>query len=121
MSVVKACTFDIRPRRLAFGLFAGPSSSEWAWSRTMGQFTWQSNSGQMTGQWQKTIIYQYSRVGKLRASQRDTSLYLHFFTVTCNIEIAGSGLACEATRTPICMFSLTSVTIGNLHCVTHPI
>ena len=38
MSVVKACTFDIRPRRLAFGLFAGLSSGEWAWSRTMGQF-----------------------------------------------------------------------------------
>ena len=70
MSVVKACTFDIRPRRLAFGLFAGLSSGEWAWSRTMGQFPWQSDSGQTTGQWQKTIIYQYSRVGKLRASQR---------------------------------------------------
>ena len=70
MSVVKACTFDICRRRLAFGLFAGPSSGEWAWSRTMGQFPWQSDSGQTTGQWQKTIIYQYSRVGKLRASQR---------------------------------------------------
>ena len=67
---MSACTFDIRPRRLAFGLFAGLSSGEWAWSRTMGQFPWQSDSGQTTGQWQKTIIYQYSRVGKLRASQR---------------------------------------------------
>ena len=69
--MVKACTFDICPRRLAFGLFAGPSSGEWAWSWTMGQFPWQSDSGQMTGQWQKAIIYQYSRIGKLRASQRD--------------------------------------------------
>ena len=69
--MVKACTFDTCRRRLAFGLFAGPSSGEWAWSRTMGQFPWQSDSGQTTGQWQKTIIYQYSRVGKLRASQRD--------------------------------------------------
>ena len=74
MSVVKACTFDISPRRLAFGLFAGPSSGEWAWSRTMGQFPWQSDSGQTTGQWQKTILYQYSRVGKLRASQRDIKI-----------------------------------------------
>ena len=67
--MVKACTLDIRPRRLAFGLFAGLSSGEWAWSRTMGRFPWQSDSGRTTGQWQKTIIYQYSRVGKLRASQ----------------------------------------------------
>ena len=71
MSVVKAYNFDTCRRRLAFELFAGPSSGEWAWSRTMGQFPWQSDSGQTTGQWQKTIIYQYSRVGKLRASQRD--------------------------------------------------
>ena len=69
--MVKACTFDICPRRLAFGLFAGPSSGEWAWSWTMGRFPWQSDSGQMTGQWLKAIIYQYSRIGKLRASQRD--------------------------------------------------
>ena len=67
---MKACTFDICRRRLAFGLFAGPSSGEWAWSWTMGQFPWQSDSGQTTGQWQKAIIYQYSRIGKLRASQR---------------------------------------------------
>ena len=69
--MVKVCTFDICPRRLAFGLFAGLSSGEWAWSWTTGQFPWQSDSGQMTGQWQKAIIYQYSRIGKLRASQRD--------------------------------------------------
>ena len=68
--------FDIRPRRLAFGLFAGLSSGEWAWSQTMGLFPWQSDSGQMTGQWQKTIIYQYSRVGKLRASQRAIAIDL---------------------------------------------
>ena len=68
--MVKACTFDICPRRLAFGLFAGLSSDEWARSRTMGQFPWQSDSGQITGQWQKAIIYRYSRIGKLRASQR---------------------------------------------------
>ena len=55
MSVVKACTFDTCRRRLAFGLFAGPSSGEWAWSWTMGQFPRQSDSGQMTGQWQKAI------------------------------------------------------------------
>ena len=61
--MVKACTFDICPRRLAFGLFAGLSSGEWAWSWTMGQFPWQSDS---TGE--------YSRIGKLRASQRDVKL-----------------------------------------------
>ena len=53
MSVVKACTFDVCPRRLAFGLFAGLSYGEWAWSRTMGQFPWQSDSGQMTGSGRK--------------------------------------------------------------------
>ena len=68
--MVKACTFDTCRRRLAFGLFAGPSSGEWAWSRMMGQFSWQSDSGQTMGQWQKRIIYQHSQVGKLRASQR---------------------------------------------------
>ena len=56
MSVGKACTFDIRPRGLAFGLFASLSSGEWAWSWTMGQFPSQSDSEQMTGQWQKANI-----------------------------------------------------------------
>ena len=45
--MVKACTFDICPRRLAFGLFAGLSSGEWVRSWTMGQFPWQSDSGQI--------------------------------------------------------------------------
>ena len=43
-------TFYTCPRRLAFGLFAGLSSGEWARSWTMGQFPWQSDSGQITGQ-----------------------------------------------------------------------
>ena len=45
--MVKASTFDICPRKLAFGVFAGPSAGEWARSWTMRQ----SDSGQMTVEW----------------------------------------------------------------------
>ena len=47
--MVKTSTFDICARKVAFGVFAGPSAGEWARSWTMGQ----SDSGQMTVEWQE--------------------------------------------------------------------